>query len=82
MFRISSSRSQSKIPSFKSQNLKFQIPSSKFQVSKIKSFSQELQKSIKVFLAKNDEKIQIKKEQMKITQLKNRGMTKPSSFKD
>ena len=71
-----------KFKNFKFQNLKFQIPSSKFQVSKIKSFSQELQKSIKVFLAKNDEKIQIKKEQMKITQLKNRGMTKPSSFKD
>ena len=77
------------ISSFKLQNLKFQnskvsifkISSFKFQVSSFeekKIIFEEPQKSVKIFMLM---KIQIKKEQMEITHLKNNGTTKPSSFK-
>ena len=74
------------IPNFKFSipNSKFSIPNfkiliSKFQVSRKKNLFQGTTKIRQAFHA--NEKIQIKKEQMEITHLKNNGTTKPSSYK-
>ena len=68
------------IPNFQIPNFQFQI--FKFQISNFKDkiFFKELQKSIKVFFLEM-KKIQIKKEQMETTHIKNSGTTKHSSFK-
>ena len=83
MFQIS--RSQVlifKIPKFqfsKFQVSKFQVSNSTFQVSKKKKSFQGITKICQGF--RTNGKIQIKKEQMKITYPKNNGTKKPSSFK-
>ena len=72
----------SKVSIFKISSFKFQTLSFKFQVSSFKEKKNLFQGTTKIrqdFHA--NEKIQIKKEQMEITHLKNNGTTKPSSFK-